>query len=422
LVPSTELGAASSGQATRDAMTGQLEREIEAALASRTGRECLFMPSGRFAMHVAFRLLLSPGDRVLMSPLEDDTVFIGALAAGLRPVMAPVSTHDGNICPEAVTDATWSSIAAVLTANTYGLPDRVVELKTRCDRLEIPLIEDAAHAIETEVDGLPVGSFGTVSIFSLSKHFPGRGGVLSLGRDIDCSEAVRLQRELMTPKPLDRRAADHARSAARASLDALRLRRALQRARHATHPVRPVAWRVPLRAPQLKIALSGNDLGQFDQWMQTAYPDYRMQQGSGGLKRSLTGLRDLAGDREARTAGVLRLRELDAVAPAAREGAPLPLLRVPLLIEDRDAVAVQLRRHRINVYFIYAPPLDDYAGSAFSEPSPASEAARWWAAHVLPVDPHDAERVFDLLGKNHIRLTAAMPPAACEGTPSDTLP
>ena len=33
-----------------------------------------------------------------MSPLEDDTVFFGALAAGLRPVMAPVSTHDGNIC------------------------------------------------------------------------------------------------------------------------------------------------------------------------------------------------------------------------------------------------------------------------------------------------------------------------------------
>jgi hypothetical protein len=337
-------------------------------------------------------------------------------------VMAPVSTRDGNICTEAVTDATWSSIAAVLTANTYGLPDRAVELKTRCDRLGIPLLEDAAHAIETDVDGRPVGSFGTVSIFSLSKHFPGRGGVLSFGRDISRSEAVRLQRELMTPKPLDRQAADHARSAVRASLDALRLRRAAQRARHAIRPVRPGAWRVPLRAAQLKIALSSNDLGQFDQWMQTAYPDYRMQQGSGGLKRSLTGLRDLARDREARTAGVLRLRELDAVAPAARDGAPLPLLRVPLLIEDRDAVALELRRRRINVYFVYAPPLDDYAGPEFSEPSSASEAARWWAAHVLPIDPHDAESVFDLLRKNHIRLTAARPPAACEWAASETLP
>ena len=32
-----------------------------------------------------------------MSPLEDDTVFFGALAAGLRPVMAPISADDGNI-------------------------------------------------------------------------------------------------------------------------------------------------------------------------------------------------------------------------------------------------------------------------------------------------------------------------------------
>jgi hypothetical protein len=403
-------------------MTERLEREIEAALASRTGRECVFMPSGRFATYVAFRLLLSSGDRVLMSPLEDDTVFIGALAAGLRPVMAPVSTHDGNICTEAVTNATWSSISAVLTSNIYGLPDRVAELKSRCDRLGIPLIEDAAHAIETEVDGRPVGSFGAVSIFSLSKHFPGRGGVLSLGRDISRADVARLQRELMARKPLGRQVVDHARTAARASLDALHLRRAVQRGRQAMRPVEPVAWRVPLRAPQLKLALAANDLGQFDQWMQTAYADYRMRQESSGLKRSLAGLRDVERDREERVTGVLRLRELDAVAPAVREGAPVPLLRVPLLIENRDAVAIEMRRRRINVYFVYAPPLDDYSGSEFSEQSQAPEAARWWAAHVLPIDPHDAERVRDLLARNEIRLTASMPPAAGEGARSDATP
>ena len=122
------------------------------------GRECVFMPSGRFAIYLAFELLLSPGDRILMSPLEDDTVFFGALAAGLRPVMAPVSTHDGNMRIDAIDDATWSTISAVLTGNTYGLPDRVVELSATCGRFEIPLIEDAAHAIETDVDGHPSGA------------------------------------------------------------------------------------------------------------------------------------------------------------------------------------------------------------------------------------------------------------------------
>ena len=141
-IAADSLGVGDSGGAG-------LERDIETALEARTSRACVFMPSGRFAIHLAFRLLLSPGDRILMSPLEDDTVFFGALAAGLRPVMAPVSTHDGNVRFEAVDNAAWSNIAAVLTGNTYGLPDRVVEARSRCDQLKIPLIEDAAHALET---------------------------------------------------------------------------------------------------------------------------------------------------------------------------------------------------------------------------------------------------------------------------------
>ena len=391
-------------------MRGRLERDIEAVLEARTGRGCLFMPSGRFGIHLAFRLLLSPGDRILMSPLEDDTVFFGALAAGLRPVMAPVSAADGNIRAEAVSDTTWSSLAAVLTGNTFGLPDPVAELAERCDRLGIPLIEDAAHALETEVGGRPIGSFGAVSVFSLSKHFPGRGGVVSLDGEARRAEAARLRDELMVEKPLGRRAVGAARSVARTSLEALRLRGAFERARRARHPIQHVPWRVPLRAHQLDRACSGDDLGGFDGWMETAYPDYRMPQGSSHLRRTLAGLRGLERDREARVAGVRRLRDLDAVAPAARDGAPLPLLRVPLLVEDRDAVALELRRRGINVYFVYDPPLDEYSGPAYSEPSPDPATARWWGAHVLPIDPHDAERVLDLLGRNKIRLTPATRP------------
>src|SRR5580693_2783234 len=191
----------------------RMERDVEAIIAARTGRECMFMPSGRFAIHLAFRLFLSPGDRILMSPLEDDTVFFGALAAGLRPVMAPVSTHDGNMRIDVIDDATWSTISAVLTGNTYGLPDRVVELSALCGRFRIPLIEDAAHALETDVDGRPVGSFGAVSAFSLSKHFPGRGGVLARDGNVSRQGVARLRDRLMLPRPAGHGALGSARSA-----------------------------------------------------------------------------------------------------------------------------------------------------------------------------------------------------------------
>ena len=227
-------------------MSEHIERDIEGAMEARVGRECVFMPSGRFAIHLAFQLLLSPGDRILMSPLEDDTVFFGALAAGLRPVMAPVSTQDGNIHIDAIDDATWSTISAVLTGNTYGLPDRVVELSATCGRLEIPLIEDAAHALETDLDGRPVGSFGAVSAFSLSKHFPGRGGVLALDRQVSRKDVVRLRDRFMLPRPIGKGAIGAARSAARARLETLHLTQGLDRAAppdtsHETHSLASAA-------------------------------------------------------------------------------------------------------------------------------------------------------------------------------------
>ena len=393
-------------------MSEQIERDIEAVLEARIGRECVFMPSGRFAIHLAFQLLLSPGDRILMSPLEDDTVFFGALAAGLRPVMAPVSTHDGNMRIDRIDDATWSTISAVLTGNTYGLPDLVVELSATCSRFGIPLIEDAAHALQTDIDGHPIGSFGAASAFSLSKYFPGQGGVLAVDGEVSHRDVAGLRDRFMLPRPVGNGAVRLARSSARAQLETLHLARGLDRARRLTHPVRPAPWRVPLRAPRLEQARSSGDLGQFGAWMETGYPDYRMRQRSSHLKRTLSRLRDLGRDREERIAGVLRLRALDVIAPAARIGDPLPLLRVPLLIEDRDAVALELRRRGINVFFVYAPPLDEYSGPAFCEPSPQPDAARWWATHVLPIDPHDAERVLDLVRKNQIRLTPAPPPPA----------
>ena len=219
----------------------------------------------------------------------------------------------------------------------------------------IPLIEDAAHALETEVDERPIGTFGAASVFSLSKHFRGRGGVLSLEEDDNRREVVRLRDELTAPMPRGQRAVGIGRSLARSAVDTLHLRRAVNRGRHLMHPVTPVAWRIPLRAPRLEQALRGAGLGAFDEWMETGYPDYRMPQQRSALSRTLAGLRNLGRDREERIEGVRRLRELDSVAPAAREGAPLPLLRVPLLVEERDAVAVELRRRRINIYFLCPP-------------------------------------------------------------------
>jgi dTDP-4-amino-4,6-dideoxygalactose transaminase len=388
-------------------MNGKLEREIEAVLRDRTGRECLFVPSGRLALHLAFRALLGPGDRILMSPLEDDTVFFGALAAGLRPVMAPVSMSDGNLDVEAIPASAWSTLDGVLAMNLYGLPERVVELRARCQQLRIPLIEDAAHALETEVEAQPVGTFGDIAAFSLSKHVPGVGGVLAFADEARRSELMRLRAEVTIGRPRHRQLADQMSWVRQAALDILPLGGSVRRARQRRRALRRTAWRIPLRPTELREALATGDLGRMDPWMTTAYPDYRMPQRPRLLERTLSCLRNLEQDSARRRQGVERLRELDAAASGTRDGAVHPLLRVPLLVEERDALAAELQRRGIKVYFLYAPPLDEYAGPAFAEPSPDPSVASFWADHVLPVDPLDAERALRVLDDGNLRVAPA---------------
>jgi hypothetical protein len=98
-------------------------------------------------------------------------------------------------------------------------------------------------------------------------------------------------------------------------------------------------------------------------------------------------LRSGEDDRAARIEGTRRLRQLAAVAPAARTNEPQALFRVPLLVEDRAAAAASLEVAGHPLHYVFDPPLDDYAGEEFVDSSPAPEAARWWARHALPVDP-----------------------------------
>jgi dTDP-4-amino-4,6-dideoxygalactose transaminase len=373
----------------------RLEREIEAVMSSRLDRPCLFLPSGRLALYVALRAWLRPGNKILMSPVTDDVIFFTVLAAGLRPVIAPLSPEDGNIEPSLVQDGVWANLDGVLTTNLYGLPDRVLDLRSRCDRLGIPLIEDAAHAIQTVVDGRLIGTFGEVAVFSLSKQVGAAcGGVVAFSDEAERAELERLRNAATVPGELRERSI--ALAAVYAEPLVVRL--------HLTWPVR---WlrrrlglaerrtnRMPLRAVELERAIAaGAGVAAFHPWMRVDRHGYRAQPSPILLERALRRLRHLDADEARRVEGVNQLRALPMAAPAVRNGVPQPLFRVPLLVDDRATLITKLERRIRSIGYIYDPPLDDYAGPAFADPSPAPDVARSWASHVFPADPLDADQV-----------------------------
>jgi len=163
------------------------------------------------------------------------------------------------------------------------------------------------------------------------------------------------------------------------------------------HP-RATSNRMPLREASLRRALAATpDLPVLDSWVRWDLPGYRMAVPPVLLRRTLERLQRLEDDRIWRKEGVSCLRGLPAALPLLARSAVLPLLAVPFLVADRQAARAELSRRLVPTPYIFDPPLDDYAGSGLVERSPDPEAARWWAAHVLPVDPRYATRALPAL-------------------------
>ncbi|MFK0126039.1 DegT/DnrJ/EryC1/StrS family aminotransferase [Streptomyces nigra] len=395
---------------------------LAAMMTRRIGRECVYTPSARLALYLALRRWCRPGGRVLMSPVNDDVILFVVLAAGLRPVQAPVSRWDGNIDPDAVPESTWHGIDAVLTTNLYGLPDRVVELRRRCEALGIPLIEDAAHAIGTHVDGQPVGTFGTAAAFSLSKHVAATaGGFLAVDDVRTRRELERLRDDLLTPRRLRADLTVTLRPLARSAVRSLHLVRPVWRTMQRLGLMERDEFRMALHAPRLTAsARRAPSLAAYEPWVRVDLHGFRNRHGA--LVRGQLQLRMalLDGDLARRRDGVSRLAGTTWASPALRErtahDGPPALFRAPLLVHDRDALVDRLVDRGVVTGYIYDPPLDDYAGAEFVEPSPDPTAARWFARHVLPADPLLARGIDACLTREQV--TPAHPPlSATAGEP-----
>ncbi|MEU9296681.1 DegT/DnrJ/EryC1/StrS family aminotransferase [Streptomyces sp. NPDC048266] len=384
--------------------------ELEERMRDRLGgRECLYVPSCRFGLYLALRHWCRPGGRVLMSPVNDDVILFVVLAAGLRPVQAPLDPRDGSIDTAAVPDSVWQDLSAVLTTNLYGNPDPAPELRAHCDRSGIPLIEDAAHAIGSSVGGRPVGTYGEASVFSLSKHTAAKaGGFLALADPALRGELAAARDALLHPTRATAELAHLTRPYAEAALRGLRLAPAARATVRLLGLEEREEIRMPLRADELARALpAAPALDPFHSWVRVDMHDYRLRPGPGRLRRITRRLTRLDGVLDAHRDGTARLLASEYGTPGSPPAQPL--FRVPLLVEDRDTAVAALARHRITTGYVYDPPLDRYAGEAFTDPSPAPEPAAWFARHALPVDPRRADQVLAVLRSARIRPTHLSP-------------
>jgi UDP-4-amino-4-deoxy-L-arabinose-oxoglutarate aminotransferase len=108
-------------------------------------------------------------------------------------VFADVDRKTGLLDPRAVEAAITPRTRAVIVVHLYGQLADMRELRAICDRHHLALIEDAAHAIEAERDGVHVAELGDATVFSFyatKTMTSGDGGAIVV-RDVALRDRLR---------------------------------------------------------------------------------------------------------------------------------------------------------------------------------------------------------------------------------------
>lgn len=137
-----------------------------------------FCFSGRYALVEALRGCgLQKGERVLMPAYNCGVELDAVLFAGGEPVFYNV-TRDLNVDGADFFERAKGGARAALVTHFLGFPQPMGDILDVCRQQGILCIEDCAHALLSTSAGVPLGSFGEVSVFSLLKSLPVPNGGL----------------------------------------------------------------------------------------------------------------------------------------------------------------------------------------------------------------------------------------------------
>lgn len=148
------------------------EKELEAYLGAG---HVAALSSGTAAIHLALILSgVKDGDEVLCQSFTFSATANPIIYQRAIPVFIDSEKETWNMDPELLETAITARISkgkkpkACIVVHLYGMPARIVEIKEICEKYGIVLIEDAAEALGSDLNGKKLGTFGTFGILSFN--------------------------------------------------------------------------------------------------------------------------------------------------------------------------------------------------------------------------------------------------------------
>lgn len=124
---------------------------------------------------------LKPGDEVITTALTFCSTVNSIIHCGATPVLADVDPVTMNIDPVQVEAKITKNTKAIIPVHFAGRPCNMEALCDIAERYGLKLIEDCAHAIETEYKGQKagtIGDFGCFSFYVTKNITTGEGGMI----------------------------------------------------------------------------------------------------------------------------------------------------------------------------------------------------------------------------------------------------
>ncbi|MDH5512090.1 MAG: DegT/DnrJ/EryC1/StrS family aminotransferase [Gammaproteobacteria bacterium] len=147
------------------------------------------------ALHISLIAAgIGPGDEVITTALTFCATVNAIIHSGATPVLADVNPVTMNIDPDDVERKITPRTKAVLPVHFAGRPCDMQAIMALAARHKLKVIEDCAHAIETEYRGVKAGTFGDFGCFSfyVTKNvITGEGGMI-LARESKDIERVKV--------------------------------------------------------------------------------------------------------------------------------------------------------------------------------------------------------------------------------------
>lgn len=159
-----------SGYVAQGEIVENFERKFEKYIG---GGHTLSLNSGTAALHIALILAgVKAGDEVISTPLTAEPTNVAIKMVGAKVRWADIDYNTGNICPESIEKAINEKTKAIIVVDYAGIPVDVKRIQEISKKYNIPVIEDAAHALGAKYNGKKTGNHFPFTVYSFQaiKH------------------------------------------------------------------------------------------------------------------------------------------------------------------------------------------------------------------------------------------------------------